>query len=135
MSRMLFANMPVKDVSATRQFFSGLGFDFNDVFSDDNCASMMVNDQTTVMFLAESRFKDFISDSICDTTAAREVLMCVSAESRDEVDSFVGAAIAAGGSTWMEPQDHGFMYGRAFRDLDDHVWEVMWMDPAAVPSQ
>ncbi|OZC84569.1 MULTISPECIES: VOC family protein [Nocardiaceae] len=135
MSRMLFANMPVKDVTATRAFFGGLGFEFNDVFSDENCVSMVVSEQATVMFLAEPRFKDFISDAITDTTQSREVLMCISADSRDEVDSLVDAAITAGGSSWMEPQDHGFMYGRAFRDLDNHVWEVMWMDPSAVPSE
>ncbi|WP_072806511.1 VOC family protein [Rhodococcoides yunnanense] len=133
MSRMLFANMPVKDVTATKSFFSGLGFEFNEIFSDENCVSMVVNDQSTVMFLSEARFKDFISDSISDTTQSREVLMCISAHSRAEVDSLVDSAIDAGGSTWMEAQDHGFMYGRAFRDLDHHVWEVMWMDPAAVP--
>jgi predicted lactoylglutathione lyase len=103
MSRLLFVNMPVKDVAATRAFFSGLGFEFNDMFSDENTVSMIVSDSATVMFLNEPRFGDFI---------------------------------AAGGSKWMEPQDHGFMYGRAFRDLDNHVWEVMWMDPAAtVPQQ
>lgn len=133
MSRMLFANMPVRDIPATKAFFASLGFEFNAVFSDENCVSMIVNDQTTVMFLSETRFKDFISDSITDTTQAREVLMCVSADSRAEVDSLVDSAIAAGGSAWMEAQDHGFMYGRAFRDLDNHVWEVMWMDPAAIP--
>lgn len=133
MSRMLFANMPVKDVTATRAFFAGLGFEFNDAFCDDNCVSMVISDQATVMFLAESRFKDFISDSIADTTQSREVLMCISADSKDEVNSLVDTAVAAGGSSWMEPQDHGFMYGRAFRDLDNHVWEVMWMDPSAIP--
>lgn len=134
MSRMLFANMPVKDVDATRAFFTRLGFEFNSTFSDENCASMIVSEQATVMFLAEARFKDFISDDIADTARAREVLMCVSAGSRDEVDSLVDTAVDAGGTVWMQPQDHGFMYGRAFRDLDNHVWEVMWMDPAAVPS-
>ncbi|MDJ0396093.1 VOC family protein [Rhodococcus sp. G-MC3] len=134
MSRMLFANMPVKDVAATQSFFAGLGFEFNAAFSDENTASMIISDQATVMFLAESRFKDFISDAIADATQSREVLMCVSADSRSEVDSLVDAAIAAGGTPWMAPQDHGFMYGRAFRDLDHHVWEVMWMDPSAIPA-
>lgn len=134
MSRMLFANMPVKDVAATRSFFAGLGFEFNAAFSDENTVSMIVSDQATVMFLNETRFKDFISDSITDTTQSREVLMCLSADSRAEVDTLVDAAVAAGGSAWMEPQDHGFMYGRAFRDLDHHVWEVMWMDPSAIPA-
>ncbi|MBY6414058.1 VOC family protein [Rhodococcus sp. BP-252] len=135
MARMLFANMPVKDVAATKNFFSTLGFEFNEVFSDENTASMVISDQATVMFLSDARFKDFISDDIADTTRSREVLMCISADSRDEVDSLVDSAIAAGGTSWMEAQDHGFMYGRAFRDLDNHVWEVMWMDPSAVPSE
>lgn len=134
MSRLLFANLPVRDVVATRSFFEGLGFVFNDVFSDENTASMIISDQATVMFLSTPRFGDFISDSICDTSTSREVLMCISADSRAEVDSLTDAAIAAGASKWMEPQDHGFMYGRAFRDLDGHVWEVMWMDPTAIPA-
>ncbi|MGC0363070.1 putative lactoylglutathione lyase [Rhodococcus sp. 27YEA15] len=135
MSRLLFVNLPVKDAAATRTYFTDLGFEFNDTFSDENTASMVISDQATVMFLNEARFGDFISDQICDTSQAREALVCISAESRDEVDSLVDAAIEAGGTSWMEPQDHGFMYGRAFRDLDNHVWEVMWMDPAAVNPQ
>ncbi|GAA4473955.1 glyoxalase [Rhodococcus olei] len=132
MSRMLFANLPVRDVTATRKFFDNLGFEFNQQFTDEHTACMVVNDQTMVMLLEEPRFRDFIADDICDTAKSREVLLCVSADSRDEVNSLVERAIAAGGSAWMEPQDHGFMYGRAFRDLDGHVWEVMWMDPQAV---
>ena len=130
MSRMMFPNLPVSDVTATRKFFDGLGFEFNDQFCDAQTACMVINEHTMVMLLETAKFKDFIAGDICDTSKAREVLLCVSAESRDEVDSLVDAAIAAGGSAWMEPQDQGFMYGRAFRDLDGHVWEVMWMDPA-----
>jgi predicted lactoylglutathione lyase len=132
MSRMLFVNMAVKNIEATRKFFDGLGFGFNETFSDENCASMVINDLTTVMLLQEARFRDFISDDICDTSKSREALLCISADSREEVDSLVDTAIGAGGSAWMEAQDQGFMYGRAFRDLDGHVWEVMWMDPAAI---
>jgi uncharacterized protein len=131
MSRMMFANLPVADVAATRKFFDGLGFEFNDQFCDEQTACLVINEQTMVMLLETPRFQDFIADEICDTAKAREVLLCVSAVSRDEVDTLVDTAIAAGGTTWMEPQDHGYMYGRAFRDLDGHVWEVMWMDPAA----
>ncbi len=132
MSRMLFANLPVRDVTATRKFFDGLGFEFNDQFCDEHTACLVVSDQAMVMLLEEPRFRDFISDDICDTSTAREVLLCVSADSREEVDSLLDRALAAGGTAWMEPQDHGFMYGRAFRDLDGHVWEVMWMDPQAI---
>ncbi|QBJ96146.1 glyoxalase [Rhodococcus sp. ABRD24] len=131
MSRLLFVNLPVTDIVATRKFFGGLGFEFNEMFSDDNCACMVISDSAWVMLLEEARFRDFIADDICDTSSSREVLTCISADSRDEVDTLVDAAIAAGGSKWMDPQDQGFMYGRSFRDLDNHVWEVMWMDPAA----
>ena len=132
MSRLLFVNMPVENVAATRAFFAGLGFEFNDQFCDENSACMAINDSSWIMLLAKDRFRDFIKDDICDTTASREVLTCISADSREGVDLLVDAAIAAGGSKWMDPQDQGFMYGRSFRDLDNHVWEVMWMDPAAV---
>ena len=104
----------------------------NDQFCDEHTACLVVSDQAMVMLLEEPRFRDFISDDICDTSTAREVLLCVSADSREEVDSLLDRALAAGGTAWMEPQDHGFMYGRAFRDLDGHVWEVMWMDPQAI---
>lgn len=132
MARMLFVNLPVADVAATRTFFGGLGFEFNDAFSDDDTASMLLSKLATVMFLKESKFRTFIADDIADASVAREVLLCISADSRDEVDRLVDSAVAAGGSAWMEPQDHGFMYGRAFRDPDNHVWEVMWMDPSAM---
>ncbi len=95
---------------------------------------MAINDSAWIMMAAKDRFRDFIADDICDTSKSREVLTCISADSRDGVDALVDAAIAAGGSKWMDPQDHGFMYGRSFRDLDNHVWEVMWMDPAAARS-
>lgn len=131
MSRLIFVNLPVEDVAATRAFFGGLGFEFNDQFCDENTACMVINDSAWIMLLEKDRFRDFIADDICDTSTNREVLTCISADSREDVDSLVDAAIAAGGTKWMDPQDHGFMYGRAFRDLDNHVWEVMWMDPAA----
>lgn len=132
MSRMLFANLPVRDVTATRKFFDGLGFEFNDQFCDEQTACMVVNDHAMVMLMEEQRFHVFISDDICDTAAAREVLLCVSADSREEVDSLLDRALAGGGSVWMQTHDNGVMYSRAFRDLDGHVWEAMWMDPRAI---
>ena len=89
------------------------------------------------MFLNEPRFGDFIADDICDTSKAREALMCVSADSREEVDTFVDSAIAAGGSKWMEnPRITASCTDAHSATLDNHVWEVMWMDPAAtVPQQ
>jgi len=131
-SRMLFVNTYVADVAVTRAFFDGLGFAFNDAFSDDETASMVLSDQATVMFLSRSKFQGFIRDEMADTTHSREVLLAISADSREDVDALVDGAVAAGGSDWKETQDHGSMYGRSFRDLDGHVWEVVWMDPAAM---
>jgi len=138
MSRMLFANLAVENIAATREFFDKLGFTFDDMFCDENTACLEINEQTYVMLLEKPRFRDFINDDICDTTRAREVLMCISAESREAVDALVDGAIAAGGREWVTPGGEraqeemgGYAHQRAFRDLDGHVWEVMWMDVAA----
>ncbi|GAA1880266.1 VOC family protein [Williamsia serinedens] len=136
MCRMLFVNLPVADVTASRTFFTGLGFEINETFSDETTISVVINDQTTVMMLQTERFRSFLTrGGIADTSTGREALFALSADSREEADSFVDAALAAGGSHWDEPQDHGFMYGRSFVDLDGHAWEVVWMDPAQMPGQ
>ncbi|MBN7534455.1 glyoxalase [Mycobacteroides abscessus subsp. abscessus] len=130
MSRMLFVNIPIANAAASRKFFDHLGFSFNDQFCDENTLCMAVNEQSWVMMLEHDRFRGFIADDIADTSKSREVLLCVSADSRAGVDELVDAALAAGGVDWMPAQELGFMYGRSFRDLDGHVWEVNWMDPA-----
>ncbi|MGH3724816.1 MAG: VOC family protein [Mycobacterium sp.] len=130
MSRMLFVNIPVANAAASRKFFDHLGFSFNDQFCDEHTLCMVINDQTWVMMLEEERFRGFIADDIADTSKNREVLLCVSADGREGVDDLADAALAAGGVDWMPAQELGFMYGRSFRDLDGHVWEVSWMDPA-----
>ena len=130
--RMIFVNLPIKDVKASRAFFGALGFTFNEQFCSENTACMVVEENIFVMLLEHARFRDFIKGEISDTAKGVEVLTCLSAGSRAEVEDTVGKALAAGGQPWMPPQDHGFMYGSSFRDLDGHVWEVMWMDPAAV---
>lgn len=135
MSRMLFVNLPVADVATSRAFFTGLGLSVNEAFSDENTVSLVLNDQCTIMLLNTPRFTDFIVGDICDTSSAHEVLLAISADSRDEVDHLADTALAAGGSAWKDPQDHGFMFGRSFRDIDGHVWEVMWMDPAAISGE
>lgn len=134
MSRMLFLNLPVKDLDASVKFFGRLGFEFNAEFTDETATAMVVNDQAMVMLLVEPKFREFLEGDIADTSKGTEALICISADSRDEVDELAGIAVAGGGSDYGTPADHGFMYGRAFRDLDGHVWEVMWMDPAAVPE-
>ena len=130
--RMIFVNLPVKSVAASRKFFGALGFSFNAQFSNENTAAMVIEENIVVMLLEHARFRDFIKGEISDTAAGVEVLTCLSAGSRAEVEATIAKALAAGGKPWMPPQDHGFMYGHSFLDLDGHVWEVMWMDPAAV---
>ncbi len=131
-SRMIFVNVPVADLAASKTFFAKLGFAFDDNFSDENAASMIVNDQAFVMLLSRERFADFTKKPIADARETTETILCVSADSRDEVDRFADSALAAGGSASGEPQDFGFMYGRSFQDLDGHNWEVMWMSAEAV---
>ena len=130
--RLIFVNLPVKDVSATMAFFGKLGFEFNEKFTDESCACMVVSDQAYVMQIQAARFKDFTTKEIADATRSTEAILCVSADSREAVDAFADTALDAGGSPANEPMDHGFMYGRSFHDLDGHLWEVMWMSPEAV---
>ena len=132
MSRMIFINLPVADLDATKAFFGGLGFDFDPKFTDDSCACMRINDQAYAMLIARERYADFTPKPIADARATSEVLVCLSADSREGVDELVDAALAAGGQPAAVAQDHGFMYGRSFQDLDGHHWEVMWMSPEAV---
>lgn len=131
-SRKIFVNLPVKNLKATMEFFSRLGFSYNPQFTDDKAACMILSEEAFVMLLSEPFFKTFLKKDICDTTRSTEALLALSCNSRAEVDEMVKTAIAAGGSHLMDPVDHGFMYGWSFADLDGHHWEVLWMDPGAV---
>ena len=131
-SRLMFVNMPVSDLDASKEFFGKLGFEFDARFTDETCACMVVSDQAYVMLLTEEKFSGFATTPLADARRSTEALFCVSAESREGVDSFADAAADAGASPARDPQDYGFMYGRSFNDLDGHTWEVMWMDPKAV---
>jgi uncharacterized protein len=126
--RMIFVNLPVKDLKATTNFFTGLGFEFNPQFSDDTAACMVVDQNIFVMLLAEERFRDFINGEISDAATATEVLTCLSADSKQYVDETIAKAIAAGGKPWKPTFEEGPMYGGSFQDLDGHVWELMYME-------
>lgn len=128
----VFINLPIKDLDTTRTFFGKLGFSFNEQFSDDKTACLIISETNFVMLLTEPRFKDFTSKEIADTSKTTEVLLGIGVESRARVDEVVDAALANGGSPANETQDHGFMYGRSFQDPDQHIWEVIWMDPEAM---
>ena len=131
MSRLLFLNLPVSDLSASRDFFDALGFDFDEKFCDEQAGCMVVSDQAYVMLLQRDRFADFVTKPVADADEATGLTVAVSAEDRAAVDAFHEAALAAGATPAKDPQDYGFMYGRSFHDLDGHLWEVMWMDPVA----
>ncbi|MEU9208425.1 VOC family protein [Streptomyces sp. NPDC048415] len=130
--QMIFVNLPVADVDTSKKFFTELGYTINPQFTTDDCACVVISDTIIAMMLSKQRYADFTKKQIADSSKTSEVLLCLSAESREKVDELVDKALAAGGSTSGETQDHGFMYGRAFDDPDGHTWEVMWMDPAAV---
>ncbi|UXY30224.1 VOC family protein [Streptomyces sp. HUAS TT20] len=130
--QMIFVNLATNDVDAAKKFFTELGYSINPQFSTDDNACVVISDTIIAMLLSKQRYADFTKKEIADSTKTSEVLICLSAESREKVDELVDKAIAAGGSATGETQDQGFMYGRAFDDLDGHTWEVVWMDPAAV---
>jgi len=127
MHKQIFVNLPVKNVERTRSFFAGLGFSFNPRYSNDQALCMEIGENIFAMLLAESFFKTFIKKPVADATRSTEVLVCLSCESRAEVDDLVARALAGGGTAPNAPQDHGFMYGHGFEDLDGHLWELVHM--------
>lgn len=132
MSRMIFVNLPVRDLSRAMTFFRALGFDFNPQFTDETAACLVISEQIYAMLLTHEKFRSFAPKAVSDTRDGNEVLVCLSCASRAEVDDLVRKAVGAGGTIFRDPQDHGFMYGHSFQDPDGHVWELMWMDPSAV---
>jgi len=130
-ARKIFVNLPVKDLPNAKDFFSQLGYVFNAQFTDETAACMIVSEDIYVMLLTHAKFKEFTPKAICDANKSSEVLVCLSCESRTQVDDLVRKAVAAGGTTYAAAKDHGCMYGHGFQDLDGHIWELMWMDPGA----
>lgn len=124
--RMIFVNLPVSNLSATRKFFTKLGFSFNPEFSDGECACMVVDRNIYVMLLDRTRFADFVNGEISDATKSTEVLLCLTVDSKEQVDRIVATAIAAGGKRWKPTFTDGAIYGGSFQDLDGHVWELMY---------
>lgn len=131
MNKQIYVNLPVKNLERTKEFFSNLGFTFNPQFSNEQGACMVVADNIYVMLLVESFFQTFTKKPIADATKMTEVLVCLSCDSRAQVDDLVAKAIRAGGKAPNAPQDHGFMYGHGFEDLDGHIWELAYMDASA----
>jgi uncharacterized protein len=132
MPTKIFVNLPVKDLNRSIEFFTKLGFSFNQQFTDETATCMIVTDDIFAMLLTEEKFKTFTPKEICDAKKYTEVLVALSYDNRSDVDETVRKAVAAGGSTYNEPQDHGFMYTHGFQDLDGHIWEIFYMDPSFV---
>ena len=130
-SRKIFVNLPVSDLKRSVEFFTELGFTFDPKFTDENATCMIVNDDAFVMLLVQDFFKNFTKKQIVDATRHTETLLALSADSREAVDDLVHKAIAAGGKPSNDPMTEGPMYGWSFQDLDDHMWEVFYMDESA----
>ncbi len=129
MATQVFINLPVKDLEKSKAFFAQLGYTFNAQFTNENAACMVISDTIYTMLLTEPFFQGFTHKSIADAHTTKEVLICLSCESRVQVDDTIKKAIAAGGKAApAEPIDHGFMYYHGFEDLDGHNWEIMFME-------
>ncbi len=133
MPRQIFINLPVTNLDASIEFFKALNFKFDPQFTNETGTCMIVGDGMFVMLLTRERFKDFTPKPVADARQTSEVLVCLSLESREEVDTMVKQAVDAGGSTYKDPEDHGFMYGHGFQDLDGHIWELVYMVPEGMP--
>ncbi|WP_077002314.1 VOC family protein [Variovorax sp. KK3] len=134
MATKIFVNLPVKNVEKAKAFYAALGYANDARFTNETAASMVISEEIYVMLLAEDFFKTFTPKAIADASKSTEVLLCLSCESRAEVEAQVAKALAAGGSTPNEAKDHGFMYQHGFQDLDGHMWELAYMDMSAFPQ-
>jgi len=135
MATKIFVNLPVKDLKRSMDFYTRLGYSFNPQFTDDKAACMVISEDIYTMLLVEEFFRTFTKKAIADASNTTEVILSLSANSRQEVEETVKKAVAAGGTTPNDPQDHGFMYQHGFQDPDGHLWELVYMDPSAMEQQ
>jgi uncharacterized protein len=135
MANSIYINLPVKDLKRSMGFFQRLGFTFNEQFTDEKAACLVIGDNIYSMLITEPFFRTFTNKEICDAHSNTEVLIAIDVDSREEVDEMVKKAVEAGGSTYMEPQDHGWMYYHSFADPDGHQWEVLFTDEREIPKQ
>lgn len=129
MAKQIFVNLPVKNLAKTMDFFTSLGYTFNEQFTDEKAACMVIDENIFAMLITEPFFKTFTNKPVANAQLGTEVIIALSSDSREQVDDLINKAIKAGGTCPMPAQDHGWMYGRAFTDIDGHMWETIWMDP------
>ncbi|SNT10242.1 hypothetical protein SAMN05421640_2283 [Ekhidna lutea] len=135
MPKQLYVNLPIQDLKRSKDFFSKLGFTFNEQFSDESSTSMIVDEGVIFMLLERERFKSFIPHKeVADTTKVCGAINAIQMANKDEVNAIIQKAIDAGADEYKEAQDYGFMYGRSIEDLDGNCWEFFWMDPSQMPS-
>ena len=133
MNGQIFINLPVQDLRKAKMFYSKLGFAINLRYSDETAACVVLSEQINVMLLTHEKFKLFTPKKIANSTITTEVLNAIQVDLKEMVDKIANSAIDAGGKEVRDIQDHGFMYGRSFEDLDGHIWEVFWMDHSQLP--
>ena len=134
MSKLIFVNLPVTDLPAARAFYEAIGATNNPMFTDETAACMVFTDVIHVMLLTHDKFAQFTPKRIADAKETSEVLIAISADSREAVDEIADKALAAGGREPRDRQDYGFMYSRSFEDPDGHIWEPIWMDMEAATA-
>jgi len=133
--RSIFVNLPVADVATSRAFFGALGFTVNEQFCDESTACLVIEQNIFAMLMTPDRFGDFVVGEVADPQKTTEVLLALSADSREEVEQIKATTLTNGGAQWKPDQDHDFMYGCSFTDPDGHVWEAVWMDPAVAAGE
>lgn len=135
MAKQMFLNIPVKNLTASIDFFTKVGFSFNPEFTDENATCMIIGENIFSMLLTEKFFQTFTKKEISDTSKTIEGIIGIAVESREEVDNIVQKAIGAGGKETRDAYDYGWMYGRTFEDLDGHTWEFFFMDESKAPKK
>lgn len=135
MATKVFINLPVKDLNKSVSFFTGLGYTFNQQFTDENATCMIISDYIFAMLMTDSYFKTFTKKAISDAKTSTEVLIALDTGSREETQQIIDKAKELGATIYSEPQDHGWMYQHSFADLDGHQWEFMYMDETQLPNQ
>lgn len=132
MSTKIFLNLPVKDLDKSMAFFEALGWTFNQQFTDETAANLVISDDIYAMLLTHKKFNEFTTKRIADTSKTAQILICISQDSKEGVHKLVDAAVKAGAKEPRPMQDYGFVISRSFEDPDGHIWEIVYMDPSFV---
>lgn len=131
MKHKVYINLPVANLDISKRFYAALGYSFNPLYTNDVAACLVISDEIHVMLLTKPFFSTFTNKEIIDAQTSAQVMLCLGAESREEVDILVDKAISVGAKPERPTNDHSFMYERSFNDPDGHIWEIMWLDEEA----